>query len=311
MNRLARENIVLPTNIADSARAIRALDADIVLYPELGMDGFVFALAALRLAPHQVCAWGHPVTTGLPTIDVFLSCTEMEPLDADSHYSEKLIRLPGIGTKYTSPHIPIAQAPASLGLPTDRPLYLMPQTLYKLHPASDRILVEIVRRDPRAVFVLFELRSPSPALLVRDRLLRALSAVSKSPHAHLFWIPECSRDDYLRVNQACSVMIDTPHWSGGNATLDALHCGLPIVTCPGTFMRGRQSAAMLRMLCCDELIAANIEGLADIAVAIAHDRDRRNRIAERIRERLPAMIQFDAPLLALDAALRSLITAGR
>ena len=43
-------------------------------------------------------------------------------------------------------------------------------------------------------------------------------------------------------------MLDPAHWSGGNTALDAVHMGLPILTRRGTFMRGRQSAAMLDAL---------------------------------------------------------------
>jgi hypothetical protein len=35
------------------------------------MDVTTFGLAALRLAPRQYTAWGHPVTTGHATIDAF------------------------------------------------------------------------------------------------------------------------------------------------------------------------------------------------------------------------------------------------
>ncbi len=59
--------------------------------------------------------------------------------------------------------------------------------------------------------------------------------------------------DYLRVNALCDVFLDTLHWSGGNTTLDALAAGLPPVTLPGAYMRGRQSFAMLRMLGLEEL----------------------------------------------------------
>ena len=41
-------------------------------------------------------AWGHPMTSGLPTIDAFLSADAMEPPDAQDHYSEELVRLPGL-----------------------------------------------------------------------------------------------------------------------------------------------------------------------------------------------------------------------
>ena len=53
-------------------------------------------------------------------------------------------------------------------------------------------------------------------------------------------LPAVPHDDYQRVNLACDAMLDTLHWSGGNTTLDALACGLPVVTLPGAFMITRQ-----------------------------------------------------------------------
>jgi len=103
-------------------------------------------------------------------------------------------------------------------------------------------------------------------------------------------------------------MVDGLHWSGGNTSLDALHCGLPVVTCPGPFMRGRQSAAMLRALDCAELIAQSPDELAQIAVSVARDSRLRSKFVVRIRERLPGLTQSDLPLDALDRALRELLT---
>jgi CRISPR-associated protein Csy1 len=294
-------------SLAQDAARLSELAADIVLYPELGMDRCVLALAALRLAPRQVCAWGHPVTSGLPTVDAFLSCAQMEPDDASEHYSERLITLPGLGTRYSSPLIPAAVARGQLGLSEQRTLYLVPQALFKLHPDNDSIFVDIVRRDPDALFVLFELRAPSPIRRVRERLLRALAQVSAQPQRHVHWFAECTRSDYLRINRACDVMVDSLHWSGGNASLDALHCGLPVITCPGRYMRGRQSAAMLRALDCAELIAQSPQELAQIAVAVARDPQRRAKLAARIHANLPGLTQSDAPLQALDLALRALL----
>ncbi len=305
--RSAHGEVTLCGTLTENATALRELAADIVLYPELGMDRDVIALAALRLAPHQVCAWGHPVTSGLPTMDVFLSCAEMEPANAREHYTERLITLPALGTRYLSPTIPSAMTRQQMGLPEQRTLYLVPQTLYKLHPDTDSILVEIVRRDPEALFVLFELSPPSPVLRVHERLMRALAQVSSEPSRHVHWFAECSRENYLRINLACNVMVDGLHWSGGNTSLDALHCGLPVVTCPGPFMRGRQSAAMLRALDCAELIAQSPEELAQIAVSVARDSQLRAKLVARIREHLPGLTQSDSPLEALDRALREVL----
>ena len=75
-------------------QVIRNDNLHILIYPEIGMDPTTVRLASLRLAPIQCTSWGHPDTSGLPTIDYFLSSDLMEPPDADDHYTEKLIRLP-------------------------------------------------------------------------------------------------------------------------------------------------------------------------------------------------------------------------
>ena len=293
--------------LQELAQTIADLDADIVLYPELGMDARIFTVAALRLAPVQVCAWGHPVTSGLPNIDVYLSCDEMEPADAQGHYSEKLLLLPGLGTRYLSPTLPIQATRAELDLPEAGNLYLVPQSPFKLHPDNDAILVEVLRRDPTAIFLLFDGPRRGPTEKVRQRLLQVFSAVSSTPEKHLRMLAHGSREYFLRVNLVCDVMLDSLYWSGGNTTLDALHCGLPVVTCPGEFMRGRQSMAMLRQLGCDELIVDSPLALAECAVALAQDKARRAQLSTRIRERLPTLTDGIAPLHTLEQTLRGLL----
>src|SRR5206468_11240812 len=113
------------------APLIRNDALDLLVYPELGMDATAFSLASLRLAPVQCAAWGHPVTTGLPTIDAFFSCAAMEPPDGDAHYSEKLIRLPGIGTRYPMPLAPDDAERTRFDLPHTAPLLFCPQSLFK------------------------------------------------------------------------------------------------------------------------------------------------------------------------------------
>jgi CRISPR-associated protein Csy1 len=306
--RSAHAELTLNDGIVENAQKLRALGANLILYPELGMDFRTLALAAQRLAPRQVCAWGHPVTTGLPTIDAFLSCSEMEPVDGQEHYRERLLALPGLGTRYPSPVIPAAASRAALGLPDKRTLFLVPQSLFKLHPDNDRVFVDIVRRDAEAVLVFFASVDGGTLRLFRERLSRAFQAAGIGMQSHTLFLPLRSRDDYLRVNLACDVMVDSLHWSGGNTTLDALHAGLPIVTCPGRFMRGRQTIAMLRRLDCAELIADSPHQLAILAVEVANDHARRNVLAARIRSNLPVLTQSTEPLLALDACLRRIVT---
>ena len=273
------------------------------------MDPTSFALAALRLAPRQCVAWGHPVTTGLPTLDAFFSPAAMEPDDAEAHYRERLVRLPGLGTRYALPACPADASREAFGLPDGVPLLLCPQSLFKIHPDNDALFARVLAIAPRAHLVLFEGRHPSLTATYLARLDRALAAVGLSRAGRVHVLPQCAHDDYLRINAVCDAMLDTLRWSGGNTSLDALACGLPIVTLPGRFMRSRQSCAMLELLEVRDTIAADADDYQRIAVRLVRERAWRDDVAARITARRAALYDDQRPIAAWVEALEQLARA--
>ncbi|TMG85237.1 MAG: tetratricopeptide repeat protein [Betaproteobacteria bacterium] len=300
----ARPSIVAP--------AMRDDALDVLVYPELGMDACSFALAALRLAPRQYAGWGHPVTTGHATIDAFISPEAMEPEGAEAHYIEPLVMLPGIGTRYERPLVPPDASREPFALPAHRTLLLCPQSLWKIHPENDALFAELFVANPDALLVLFAGRHPA----ITAAFTRRLGAVFER-HGLAFGerarvLPQVGHEDYLRINLVCDAMLDTLHWSGGNTSLDALACGLPIVTLPGPYMRGRQSAGMLKLLGVSELIAGDRSEYLAIAARLAGDPVWRDDLRTRIRaahgwlfdvsdaiEPLQRLFQFGAPAVQM------------
>ena len=273
----------LPTaNVATLAGIIFEDRLDLLIYPELGMDATCFVLAALRLAPIQCAAWGHPVTTGHATIDYYFSSAAMEPADADDHYSEWLIRLPGIGTAYAKPVTSVSKTRADFGLPENKPLLLCPQSLFKIHPDNDALFAAVLSENPDALLVFSSGRHP----VITDRFMRRLektfSRYGLSIRERTRVLPYLDRADYLCLNKLADVMLDTLHWSGGNTSLDALACGLPIVTLPGKFMRGRQSYGMLSTLNATELIALDQDSYIKITGELIRDQNKRRYLGEKI-----------------------------
>ena len=268
--------------VADVATAIRDDALDVLVYLELGMHSMSFALAALRLAPIQCAAWGHPTTTGHPTIDYYLSAASMEPPDAAAQYSERLVLLPGIGTQYSLPAIPEDTDRARFALPGGKVLLLCPQSLFKVHPDNDDLLAAVVAGAADATLVLFEGRHPALTDRFMRRLERAFGARGLAIRERAIVLPSLSHPDYLRVNRVCDAMLDTLHWSGGNTSLDALACGLPVVTLPGALMRSRQTAGMLEVLGAPDLIAANRDEYLRIALRLANDAAWRDEQRARI-----------------------------
>ncbi len=296
------------------APAIRADALDLLVFPELGMDATTFALAALKLAPVQACAWGHPVTTGHATIDAYLSCGAMEPDGAAAHYTEALWPLPGIGTSYARPAVPAdatpAAARAALGLPPDAPLFLCPQSLFKIHPDNDALFARVLAAAPAAKLIVFEGRHPALTAKWRARFAAACARERVALDDRLIVRPQCSHPEFLRINAACDAMLDTLRWSGGNTSLDAIAAALPVVTQRGRFMRGRQSAAMLELAGATELVAADDDAYVVLAARLATDVEFRE--ARRMGLATGAASVFDdpAPTAALAGVLEALARGG-
>lgn len=287
-----------PLDLRPAAARVADLDLDVLIYPELGMDPDTYPLAALRLAPLQCAGWGHPVTTGMETVDLFFSSDAAEPPGADAHYTERLIRLPGLGTSYSAPPVPRAADRSEFGLPHDAVAWFYPHSPFKIHPAGDDALFRVLERTPGSVLVLIE----GPTRAGTERLLGRLRAAATEHGVapdRLRCLPALPRARFLELAGACDAMLDPWHWSGGNTSLDALAAGLPIVTLPGAFMRGRQSAAMLHMIGVPELVARDADDFVAIATRLASDPDWRARLRARIDNGRARLFDDPAPVAAL------------
>jgi predicted O-linked N-acetylglucosamine transferase (SPINDLY family) len=287
-------------SLPQAARAILDSAPDVLVYPELGMNGRTYALAAMRLAPVQCAGWGHPVTSGHRTVDYFLSCAAMEPEDGDSHYIESLVRLPGMGTRYAKADVGTTLSRTDLGLPEAAHLYLFPHAPCKIHPENDALVAGILAADPAGVLVLCDGFVPGQGRMLRQRLETALAERGVTPN-RLRMLPHLPRASFLEANRLCDVMLDTTRWSGGNTTLDALAAGLPVVTRRGRFMRGRQSAGMLEFIGLPELIAQNDDDYVDIALRLGRDKHWRDEVSCRIAAGRERLFDDRAPVAALAA----------
>ena len=264
--------------------AIEHAGVDVLIYPELGMDPTTLRLASLRLAPHQAAAWGHPETTGLPTIDYYLSAEHLEPPDAQAFYSEQLVRLPNLGCyyePYDHPDVPLDLT--RLGLATDRPLLLCPGTSYKYAPARDGVLVEIARRLGRCQLVFFEPAITTLARKLRERLQAAFRSQHLDPDEYLAWIPWQAPADFFALMRRADVCLDTLGFSGFNTALQAIECDLPLVAYEGRFLRGRLASAISRSMHHDDLVASDEPTYVDLAVRLATDKRINNEIRARLR----------------------------
>ena len=279
-----------------------------IIYPEIGMDPIAARLAALRFAPVQCVAWGHPETTGLPTIDYFLSSELMEPLDADDHYTEKLVRLPNISIYYNPIEVAITETNRDMfGLPHQSVLYLCCQSLYKYLPQYDDIYPRIAQQLDDCQFLFISNPSDFVTEQFRLRIKNVFKRYKMNADNYVIFLPRLDARKYYAINCLSDIYLDSIGWSGGNTTLEAIACNLPVVTIPGKLMRGRHSTAILTMMGLTETIADLLDNYIEIAVRLGKDLERRKHISKKIADNKHNIYQDMKCVTALEEFLERAI----
>lgn len=293
------------TDIESLARQIRSAELDVLVHIAVGMDPLTYRLAALRLATVQCVAWGHPVSTGLPAADYYISATGFEPDNGQEHYSERLVTLPGLGASMSM--MPLPEQPTTrsrLGLPEQGTLFVSPQSPFKYLPSYDDIYARIASATGNSIFVFVEDELPAWARTFRKRIETSFLRFGLEPEDQLVFLKPLPFEDFLSLLGCCDVMLDTMGWSGGQTSYDALACGLPIVTLPGQMMRGRQTYGMLRQIGVEDTIASDVDDYVRIAVRLGKDRAWRDDVTRRVRENKHLLFNDVRPVRALEAFYR-------
>ena len=291
--------------LTDWIRLIQQDAPHVLIYPETAMDHHPFQLAALRLAPVQCTSWGQPVTSGLPTIDHYLSSDAMEPPEAAGHYTEDLVRLPGLGTVYDAEssawgdEVPAGDTWAPLDAPPGTTRFFCCQSSQKYLPAHDDIYPRIAAALPGARFVFLNAWPRATETLWR-RLDAAFARHGLVGATYCRFANAMPHAVFAALLRDSHVFLDTPDWSGCNTVLEALRYRVPIVTFPGEMMRARHAAAILGQAGVTETIAGSIDEYVDFAVRLGRDADWRDSVAARMQAGADRVFGDLAPVRGLE-----------
>ena len=291
-----------PLPVEGWRRAILDDAPHVLIYPEVGMDPVAVQLAAQRLAPVQCNAWGHPETSGFPTLDFFLSSELMEPDDGQNHYTERLVRLPNLSIFYAPPdRQPVAVTRAELGLRPGATVYWCSQAIPKYLPQFDQVFPRIAREvgDCQFTFIRFP-GADHVTELFRQRLDAAFAAFGLEAESHCVILPRLDPNRYAAAASCCDLALDSIGWSGCNSSLESLAHDLPFVTLPGELMRGRHTAAILEMMGVTETIATSLDAYLEIAVRLGRDKEWRMELRRRVLQNKHRVYNDRACIAALE-----------
>jgi len=236
-------------------------ELDILLYPEIGMDPVTTWMASQRLVPIQIVWWGHPITSGLRTMDYYLSGELIEGLNANSHYKETLVTLPGTGcvTQFVKKELKKSDWEQQT-FPNSNLNFIIPQNPFKFHPDNDKFILQIAREVPNAVFLLPSSSNyPNSIVQILDRLKLLFEKSGISFEGKFLIFPWLKSEEFLSLLQAADIYLDLPTFSGYTTAWQGVNCGIPIVTLEGDYMRQRLASGLLRKIKMTDTIAGTFD----------------------------------------------------
>lgn len=298
---VAERYIEISDHPGNARIAVADLQLDALFYADVGMDPLTLSLSHSRLAPVQCVTWGHPVTSGSDAMDYFVSSKLIEPEDADSHYSEKLILLDHLPAYYYRPKLngPL-RSRTELGLPEGRHIYLCPQSLFKFHPDFDALLAEILRNDVNGVIGIVQAGHPSWNATLAERFNQSMGQLAK----RVVWIPRLKQEDFLHLLASSEVMLDPLHFGGGNTSYEGLGVGTPVVTLPSQFMRGRVTLGCYQQLGIMDCVAKDAQHYVELANRLVRDAEYREDLRQRILAAGDRLFENRAAVQEIETFLR-------
>lgn len=259
------KNFQLPKLFKDKVNLILKQNLDIIFYPDIGMSSLLFYLSFLRLAKFQITSWGHPETTGNPNIDYFLSSKllEIDTQEAQKHYSEKLILCDYLPMYLSKPNIKKINDDEI----KSNNVYSCPQTLFKLHPDFDEVILKILKKDKKAKIFFIKDKNESFYKKILNRLQKKLPQEIN----RVTFLSPLEKTEYIHHCGRTSVLLDPLYFGAGNSFHESMVYGTPTVTMPTKYLRTKiVEGAYKQMQIKKPPVVDNIEDYVSAAIEIAN-----------------------------------------
>ena len=294
-NMLKDKYIELPDKLVDARKFIENEKFDILIYCEIGMLMKAIYLAYSRLAPIQLTTWGHSETSGIDTIDYYVSSKYFDTEDEyQSHYSEKAFLMDSLSTYYYPPDKILL--PDNYKFKTRKEfnfnekdnLYGCIQTSFKISDELENMFACILRDDMNAK-ILLSCAKPFCKSQI-DRIMKKTGNNFK----RIIFLPGMDITNYLNMISLLDVMIDPYPFGGCNTSMEAFNFNVPVITLPTKYLNGRFTFGMYKKMGFIDLVADSPQSYIRLAVKTATDKQWSNAMVEKIKKNKNLLYQEKA-----------------
>jgi predicted O-linked N-acetylglucosamine transferase (SPINDLY family) len=256
---------------------------DILIYPDIGMFLPYQLLAYLKLAPIQINTWGHSETSGIDTIDYYISSKYYEKEDAQKFYSEKLIKLDSLCTYYYD-RIKLYnykigfKAYEFFGLSSLLHIYGVTVSIDKLHPSFMKVISKILSNDNLAVIIFIVEH------IAIEKFFEYLKYFIAEKITNIRIFKKQKLYMYFNLINCIDIVLDTFPFGGCNSTIDAFYFNKIVLTLPDEKLSGRFTYGFYKKMNITEPICSSKEEYVEKALFYMNNKEERLKIEKKIAD---------------------------
>ncbi len=270
------KNYQITKNPADFS-AFSPNEFDVAYFPDIGMNIESIFLSNIRIAPVQICNYGHPVSTYGGLIDYWIGGQDGELADhAAENYTERLVLIPGVAAIPTYPTYEL-QSPA---VQDDIIIINCPWTGQKINYDHLSCLKDVLEKVEKPVLFRF-----FPGGSVHGNgfipLERDIKDIVGEKHVEV--MRDLDYESYMFAMESGHFAIDSYPFGGFNSVIDSLYCGKPLISLEGSHFYNRACSYLLKEMGMGELAARSTEEYVDLIVKMTNDDNYRRRQMKKAR----------------------------
>jgi len=293
---IADDFIALPVgDIAQAAEIVAGESLDILMIGANATNACRFPwtlLMAQRLARLQVAMHSCSLTTGFPTVDIFINGILNEPEDARDDYTEELLLTPGSSNHYVFSGGDVAATTLNreqIGVPDAALLLVSGANFFKIGPDLVSAWARILENAPNAHLLMYPFNPNwTTHYPHKDGFLRFIQErfSERGVGVERLHVLESqpSRAPILGVLKLADLYLDSFPYSGAVSLMDPLSMGCPPVVREGHTARCRQSAALLREIGLDVLVTRSTEDYITVVTRLLQDHSLRREMSEAVKD---------------------------
>lgn len=231
------------------------------------------AVLSYRPAPVQMMYLGYPYTSGLSSVDYFISDPFLDGSENAPFFTEKQLPLPQSFMSFSY----LLEQPIDPVIPYEKNgvvTFGSMNNLYKLNPEVIRVWSQILKQVLKSKIIINHPNCSQEA--TRERITEEFKKNGVAPTRIRFISePHASGSHFYHYNDM-DIILDSFPLTGGTSTIDAVWMGLPVITWVGEIYPHRLSYSILKNIGVDveDLIAFSEEEYVKKAVSLAKSPER-------------------------------------